>query len=304
MKKAIIRADHKNGIVIPYKISPILNISHIIGIFLSDDTKNYKFAGEWHDFWEFIYVEKGEMLITAAENKYILKAGELAFHCPNEFHAVESCSDQNSVYFVASFICESPCMNYFKCKILTLNGKEREMLFSAFKLGETAFPQFMRVNPDTMKIYNTDNIPFGAEQMICNYLENILLHLYQRGNGNNTKKRIVTYAKQMRDKKLSVEISKYLQLNIDKMLKLETISASLGYCVSQIQKTFKSETGQSIMDYFIDLKISKAKQLIRESDMNFTEIAASLGYENVNYFSRLFKSKTGITLSQYAKSID
>lgn len=302
MEKAIIRADNKNGIIIPFEVNPVLDITHIIAIFLSGENKNYKFEGEWHDFWEFIYIEKGEMLITAGESKYILKAGELAFHCPNEFHAVESCTDDASVYIVASFVSDSSCMSYFERKILTLNGQEREMLYMALNLGKSVFPKFIRVNPDTLRVYNFDNTPYGAEQMIRNYLENMLLHLYQRKNGNNAKTRMATYAKKIRDKKLSADVDEYLRNHLGGMLKLKELSASLGYCVSQIQKVFREETGQSVMDYYIDLKITRAKQLMREGDYNFTQIAAMLGYDNVNYFSRLFKIRTGITLTEYAKS--
>ncbi len=41
-------------------------------------------------FWEFIYVDRGSIVVTAGADKYFLKAGELAFHCPYEFHSFQS----------------------------------------------------------------------------------------------------------------------------------------------------------------------------------------------------------------------
>ena len=44
-----------------------------------------------------------------------------------------------------------------------------------------------------------------------------------------------------------------------------------------------------------------AKELIRTSAMNFTEIAEAVGFESLHYFSRVFKARTGLSPSQYAK---
>jgi len=51
--------------------------------------------------------------------------------------------------------------------------------------------------------------------------------------------------------------------------------------------------------YFISLKIEEAKRLLSETPMNVTEISQMLGFSSVHYFSRLFKSKTGMTPTEY-----
>ena len=51
------------------------------------------------------------------------------------------------------------------------------------------------------------------------------------------------------------------------------------------------------------MKIDFAKQLIRENDMNFTQISDFLGYSSIHYFSRQFKRSTGMTPSEYVSSI-
>ena len=57
------------------------------------------------------------------------------------------------------------------------------------------------------------------------------------------------------------------------------------------------------MDYFANLKIDAAKEMIRMSDMNFTQIAEELGYASIHYFSRQFKKRTAMTPTEYAYSI-
>ena len=51
------------------------------------------------------------------------------------------------------------------------------------------------------------------------------------------------------------------------------------------------------------MKVEAAKQMIRDEQMNFTQISESLGYSSIHYFSRQFKKMTGMTPSEYASSI-
>jgi len=55
------------------------------------------------------------------------------------------------------------------------------------------------------------------------------------------------------------------------------------------------------MQYFIMLRISKAKELLLFSDMNITQIAGSVGFNNARYFSQVFKQKELMTPAEYAK---
>ena len=50
-------------------------------------------------------------------------------------------------------------------------------------------------------------------------------------------------------------------------------------------------------------KLQESKQMIRENNLNFTEIAAALQYSTVHHFSRQFKEKFGITPTEYARSV-
>ena len=56
-------------------------------------------------------------------------------------------------------------------------------------------------------------------------------------------------------------------------------------------------------EYIRRIKLQESKQMIRENNLNFTEIAAQLHYSTVHHFSRQFKEKFGITPTEYAKSV-
>lgn len=67
-----------------------INIESIVTIHYFEYMKNFVFQGESHDFWELLYVDKGEVSVRAENEWLTLHAGDIIFHRPNEFHAFES----------------------------------------------------------------------------------------------------------------------------------------------------------------------------------------------------------------------
>jgi AraC-like DNA-binding protein len=53
--------------------------------------------------------------------------------------------------------------------------------------------------------------------------------------------------------------------------------------------TFRNVTGKNLQEYVNELRVEKAKILLRDTDLNITEIANSVGFNDLNYFSRVFK---------------
>ena len=68
---------------------------------------------------------------------------------------------------------------------------------------------------------------------------------------------------------------------------------------SYLSKLFSRVNGITIEKYFIKLKIEKAKQLIQEDNLNFSEIAYTLGYNNLSHLSAQFKKEVGLSLSDF-----
>jgi two-component system response regulator YesN len=93
----------------------------------------------------------------------------------------------------------------------------------------------------------------------------------------------------------------YLNENYTRDVSLDELSEKFGFNTSYISSLFKSETGINITDYLSNLRIDKAKDLLISTDMKINEIAHSLGYNNVNYFHRIFKKTIGITPIEYRR---
>lgn len=231
----------------------------------------FTFSGEKHDFWEFICVDKGEVNITAGEEQFVLKTGDIFFHEPNEFHSVQANGTSAPNLVVISFDCllDDP---YLKTILL----KQSDFL--------------------------------GAQQLLFLYLEEFLIHLLRRYTAqellpdpytqSNTKAKT-----KITDIQLFNSILKYMNDNLYTHISIEQICKAHSIGHSHLQKVFKHYCNLGVIEYFSYLKIQKAKELIRMKTMNFSQISETLGYSSVQYFSRQFKKISRMTPTEYAASI-
>lgn len=87
----------------------------------------------------------------------------------------------------------------------------------------------------------------------------------------------------------------FVHSHIKENITLTAISEYLGLSSSYFSRMFSKETGQKFIDYVTEEKIQLAKELIQSSNKKIYEVAEVIGYENVYYFSRVFKKTTGMS---------
>ena len=293
-----------NGVVLRKSIS----INKIYSIHYFEYMSDFSFEGETHDFWEFLCVDKGEVNVTAGSETTTLKRGDIAFHQPNEFHSVQSTGKIAPNLVVISFHCEDEAMAFFCGKTLKIDETERNILASIIiearrcfdcRLDDPYLQNMPRKRPDM----------FGAEQLICLYLEHLLIHLIRRYSNplalqkEIAKAEIPKSTKSKSDAEIFSRVTDYLALRIAAAVSIEQICRDNLVGRSQLQKIFKERCGMGIIEYFTLLKINAAKEMIRTGHLNFTQISEQLGYSSIHYFSRQFKKSTGMTPSEYALSI-
>ena len=98
---------------------------------------------------------------------------------------------------------------------------------------------------------------------------------------------------------LAVEIASYLASHYSEKITLEDISQATFYSTAHCENEFRKNMGTSIINYLIDIRISAAKKLLAESSMSCSRIATAVGFEDANYFSRIFKKRTGYSPLRY-----
>lgn len=263
---------------------------------------DFYFAGETHNFWEFLCVDRGEVEVTAANRHYTLKKGEIVFHKPNEFHSLNANGTVAPNLVVISFDCHSPAMSFFEEKILTIGEVERNLLASIITEARRAFSSKLD-DPYLEELIKSPSYHPGSEQLIQLYLEQLLIQLYRRYTASYRQIPVTQSMKLKNDSDTYGRILSYLENNISSHLTIEQICHDNLIGRSQLQKLFRDHNGCGVIDFFSQMKINTARQMIRTQNLNFTQIADQLGYTSIHYFSRQFKKITGMNPSEYASSI-
>jgi len=91
----------------------------------------------------------------------------------------------------------------------------------------------------------------------------------------------------------------YLHAHFTSDFTLEDIAAIVHYSPYHLIRIFKAETGTTPFEYLVDLKIAKAKELLKTTSKNITEICFTCGFNNRSHFSAVFKRKVGVSPSRY-----
>lgn len=98
---------------------------------------------------------------------------------------------------------------------------------------------------------------------------------------------------------LASQLIRFMQEHYAEPLTRETLAHTFHYSVPYLSKHFRRETGASIIDYLIRIRMDKAGALLQQTELSLQEIATSVGYADVSYFIRMFKKHTGITPKQF-----
>lgn len=280
----------------PLPLRRPLEIRQLYSVHYFEYTGSYAFAGERHDFWELLYVDKGSVQVTAGEKLCRLTQGQIIFHAPGEFHAL-SAEGIAPDLVVVGFGCGGEPMEFFRGRVAFLTAEERTLLARIVAEGVAAFSTPLN-DPGTTELRRRAEQPFGGEQLLCAALEELLIRLIRR-----EAKPPIRAVRRAEGDGAWEQVTAYLEERLDRSLTIEQICRDNLIGRSQLQKLFHTHTGGGVMAYFGDLKIQAARRLIREGRLNFTQIAASLGYQSVHYFSRRFKQAAGMSPSEYARSV-
>ncbi len=91
----------------------------------------------------------------------------------------------------------------------------------------------------------------------------------------------------------------YLREHLEEPLNMQQLVKELTVSYSKFRKMFKEATGQSPNQYHLSLRLDKARELLSTTHLNITEVAYQLGFDSVFNFSKLFKTKNGVSPKYY-----
>ena len=283
-----------------HEIINLLSVSKIVTIFYFELGKDFISKGESHDFWEFVYADKGDAIVTAGKQEIALRQGEGYFHKPNEFHRLAANSVTAPNVFIISFVCNSRNMDVFKSKKIKMQPKWKQYISAIIEEGRETF-DLSSSDPEIASLSLKEHGRVGGQQMIKTYLEQFLISVFRSETAVSETKIFPT--RETMENHLASEIIRIIEGALYTQLSVTEICQRLSYSKAYLSKIFKTYCGYSMTEYLTLIKIERAKQLIRERDYNFTQISDILAFSNPLYFSRVFKKVTGMSPRDYLHSV-
>jgi two-component system response regulator YesN len=98
---------------------------------------------------------------------------------------------------------------------------------------------------------------------------------------------------------LVAQIHQFLHEHLSEDVSLQAIADYVYMHPTHVSKVFKRETGETISDYLLRLRMENAVVLLKDSRYKIYEIAARLGYKNPTYFIKVFKERFGVTPQEF-----
>ena len=263
-------------------ISSSLDISEIYTKFYQEKGTNYNFSGEKHSYWELTYVDKGELLTTIDRVSYHLKQGDLIFYAPMQFHTQSTFEKISSSYLTINFKMNFNHADLLCNKIFSL---KRDSYFIVTKLIEEL---------------SNDNL-YSNDLSLC-YLKELIIQMLRLDNSHFHSKP-TTNMQQTYENELLNDILLYIDNNIYEKISVSTLCEHFCISASMLHSLFRKNMNNTAKNYINELKLSKSKELIRNSTHTLSEISEMLGFSSIHYFSKKFKSYFNISPTEYSKSI-
>ena len=279
-----------------------ITVENVISLHYYEYAPHYCGVVESHDFWEMVYADSGSLICRAGDDEIRLTQGQAVLHPPDEIHQLLAIGKDSSAC-IFSFTCPQLPTEMFRGQTVELNQNQKNLVGMLYQEGRTVFegPYNCLYQP---KLERRKQIPFGAEQVFHNTLENLLLLMVR----NQLRPALAaedapSHGRIRNDRAIADAVVAFLNANLYRKLRLSEISAALSFSEGYLEEIFQQQKGQSIMDYFNGMKMYQAKRLIGEAGYTFTQIAQMLGFSSIHYFSRVFRQYVKMSPTEYEKSV-
>ena len=270
------------------KISATLHIEHKLRVdalytfFYHEKEQGFLFPGESHPMLELTYVDQGSLHSVADGQDLLLKQGDMVIYGPNQWHMQYADVEVAPRYVTLTFDLRDEAIQPL------VNRK-----FTASRQVVALLRQMLREHEQLDQFSN---------DMIIAQLNMVLLELMREAAAPSNAKLQTSNAIHS-ENEIIRKAQQYISSHIREKLSVPLVARQVDVSPSYLTALFHKNLQISPGEYIRRIKLQESKQMIRENDLNFTEIAAALQYSTVHHFSRQFKEKFGITPTEYAKSV-
>ncbi len=262
-------------------ISRQLKIEGLYTLFYQEKERGFLFPGEAHSLVELTYVDQGSLHSVVDGQDILLEQGDLMVYGPGQWHMQYADIDViprflTITFDIGNYDISQLCNRRFRSpqKAIAL----LQMMLSEQERGQEFFGD-----------------------MLLTLLVQVLIQLKRLSDGSaDTLKNAHCITN---ENEIIRRAQQYISSHVRDKLSVPLVAQNSNVSTSYLTSLFRKHLQISPGDYIRRIKLQESKQMIRDGNLNFTEIAQVLQYSTIHHFSRQFKENFGITPSQYAKSI-
>lgn len=274
----------------PFKTTEIVNL-FMIDTLVSFFTRKTHPAREadLHEHYELYFVHQGQVTLQSGDSTLRAEAGQCFLTPPNTPHRMVEVQ-KDTLLSLAGFSSKGNLLLPLCGQVFDLTEDEQTLLFEIVEEGRLCFEYL----PDQSRFIGfrvREGISRGRLQALKNKLEIFLIKLIESRSAEEPLARRTTVAD---------AVYHYIADHVTDRVTLEQIAAALSLSVPYIKRKFTEKYGRGIIDTLLELKIERAKELMAETTLNFTQIADYLSFESENHFSKTFKKRVGITPREWS----
>lgn len=264
-----------------YPVENQLNISHIHSIFETKPDPNYSFAGEFHNFWECVYVISGSICASGDERVYHLSQGDIIFHKPMELHKYYVDGKMSAHLFIFSFSADGKILDFFRDKVFHLSCCNDALIENMLT--------FVREKANE---HNITSYPllFGKSSvfshMLSTYIIQMMLSLYDDSDD-------ISPISHSHEAAIFENAVVFMGNNIENSLSVADIAKHCKVSETKLKDIFNKFSSMGVHKYFLKLKLRAATELLK-SGASVTETAEKLAFSSQGYFTSVCKRETGL----------
>lgn len=275
-----------------YPVRERIRITELYSFFQDHFERGFCFPGETHNFWECLYVLDGELCVSADERVYDMRAGELIFHKPVEFHKFTVTGENGADLLIFSFSAQGPLTEGLRNKVYSLTEENKRLIGTLLSYAEKKKPTGVQMCRDELQYLRAMQTDPDYAQMVVSYLYRLLLCLAEEGrvSSASSEPNAVTFRRAI----------SYLNCNLHRQPTVEEISRYCSISQTSLKRLFEKYAGISVHKYLIKLKLKIAVELLRENQ-RVADVAEKLGFTSQSYFSKAFKKEIGVNPSEIAR---
>lgn len=246
----------------------------------------------FHPYYEIYFLISGSRKYFFKNKIFNLTHGNVIIIKPDEIHkAIQVENSQSNEY-------ERFLVNV-DVSLFSLIEKNNKSIKPLLKKGIISLnsEDLMEIIDIIKRIQREVNIKDDIyNSSVRNYIERILINLYLNDNYSISKQQVFK-----NDLRLQDAID-YILDNYNKQITLEECANICFMSESNFTKVFHKVVGVNFKSYINSLRIQKACELLRDSNLAISQISEIVGYDSTSYFASLFKGIMGVSPKDYRSS--